>query len=373
MDASRGLLPDAGVSQKPSGLLPDWSNGSTDPQAPPYVLAGDSDLTVVGESHYQANLRRVTRDMDERARIEVCAVLVPEADNYYDPNAVSVWIEGHQVGHLSRDDAARYRPGLLRLQVEHDRPIALRGVVVGDEILGVFLRHDPVAFGIETAPMPRVHAGELRTGLSDAIATDAADDSYDLSWLSSLPLDTTQAIARLRQMLTEEKDPIDRHFMFHELEAALYGSRNAVPTALTEFDDTCRAHDSEMEVLRAAFLVKWGRVPWIQTYRQMCIRHQKAGDYAEALRWAERGLAIYGSDAARPEAIDDLRKRADENRRRLQPPAAVKPRRRVTLPTVAVQESLLCARCGTGFQRLRARGRKPSLCPTCRDDTAPPI
>jgi len=284
VDTFRALLPGAGVSQRPSGPLPDGSNGSTDPQPQPYLLAGDSDLPVVGESHYQANLRRVTRDVDERARIEVCAVLVPEADNYYDPNAVSVWIEGHQVGHLSRDDAARYRPGLLRLQVEHGRSIALRGVVVGDEILGVFLRHDPAAFGIETAPMPRIHAGELRTGLSNAIATDAVDSSYDLSWLGSLPLDTTQAIARLRQMLAEEEDPIDRHFMFNELEAALYGSRNAVPTALTEFDDACRAHDSEMEALRAAFLAKWGQIPWIQTYRQMCIRQQKAGEYAQGLR-----------------------------------------------------------------------------------------
>jgi hypothetical protein len=32
-------------------------------------------------------------------------VLLAERDNSYDPNAISVWIDGSQVGHLSRDDA----------------------------------------------------------------------------------------------------------------------------------------------------------------------------------------------------------------------------------------------------------------------------
>jgi hypothetical protein len=38
----------------------------------------------------------------------------------------------------------------------------------------------------------------MRTGLTDALATDAADDSYDLSWLSDLPADDIRAIKKLR-------------------------------------------------------------------------------------------------------------------------------------------------------------------------------
>jgi hypothetical protein len=40
--------------------------------------------------------------------------LAAEADNPDDANAVSVWVQGLKVGYLSRDDARRYRPGLLR-------------------------------------------------------------------------------------------------------------------------------------------------------------------------------------------------------------------------------------------------------------------
>jgi hypothetical protein len=49
----------------------------------------------------------------------------------------------------------------------------------------------------------------------------------------------------------------------------------------------------------------------------MAIRQQKAHDYSQALWWAERGLAIYGSDCARPETVEDLRSRAAKYRDKL--------------------------------------------------------
>jgi hypothetical protein len=45
--------------------------------------------------------------------------------------AVSVWVQGLKVGYLSRDDARRYRPGLLALEEGHGKPIALAGAIVG--------------------------------------------------------------------------------------------------------------------------------------------------------------------------------------------------------------------------------------------------
>lgn len=53
-----------------------------------------------------------------------------------------------------------------------------------------------------------------------------------------------------------------------------------------------------------------GQVPLLETYRQMAIRQQKAHNYSQALWWAERGIALYGNDCARPEAVEDLRSRA---------------------------------------------------------------
>jgi hypothetical protein len=68
---------------------------------------------------------------------------------------VAVWVQGLKVGHLSRANARRYRPGLLGLQRRYGQPVALSGVIVGGGIredgpgrLGVFLRHDPTDFGL---------------------------------------------------------------------------------------------------------------------------------------------------------------------------------------------------------------------------------
>ena len=65
-----------------------------------------------------------------------------------------------------------------------------------------------------------------------------------------------------------------------------------------------------MDGMRQAFIAKWGQIPLLETYQQMAIRQQKARNYDQALWWAERGLAVYGDDCARPEAVKDLRKRA---------------------------------------------------------------
>ena len=65
-----------------------------------------------------------------------------------------------------------------------------------------------------------------------------------------------------------------------------------------------------MDGIREAFLAKWGKVPLLETYRQMAIREQKAKHYEQALWWAERGITIYSDDCARPEAVEDLRQRA---------------------------------------------------------------
>lgn len=284
----------------------------------PYLLGGDISLSVVGESHYQLNLRRLAHDPHERVRIDIRAVLVAESENHYDPEAISVWIESLQVGHLSRDDAHTYRPGLLALEQAHSEGIALRGDIVGAETLGVFLRHNPADFGVDRARPARPHAGRLRTGLSEALATDVTDDSYDLAWMNALPADSSARVLLLRELLTKEPDPLDRHFIFDELEAALYKARNVIPSALSDFDQACREHDAEMQALRRAFIAKWGVVPVLTTYRQMCVRKMKAQKVAEALWWAERGIAVYGSDAARAEAVEDLKERAAEYRSKLQ-------------------------------------------------------
>jgi hypothetical protein len=91
---------------------PGWMHDGMEVQ----LYEGREDLEVVGEASYQDNLWRVVGgpgSPNDRVRMEVYAVLVAEPDNPYDANAVSVWVRGLKVGYLSRDDARRYRPGLL--------------------------------------------------------------------------------------------------------------------------------------------------------------------------------------------------------------------------------------------------------------------
>jgi hypothetical protein len=89
-------------------------------QGPPIraatLLRGYETLEVVGESFYQAALWQIVGGFTrERVREPCRAVLVPEPTNPHDANAVQVIVAGQLVGHLSRQDAAAYLPGLSRL------------------------------------------------------------------------------------------------------------------------------------------------------------------------------------------------------------------------------------------------------------------
>lgn len=276
--------------------------GAAAPSAPRTVTAtvytGDETLEVVGESHYQDALWEIVGGhRSEHVRHPVRAVLIPDPTNAYDKNAIEVQIQGSLVGFLSREAAVRYLPGLLRL-MEDCGFVALDGVIVGGGeradgpgSLGVFLDHDPADFGLSYAGDPD------------------GDDDYDFSWQANLSADDATAINQLRTLLEDERDLLDRHYMFNELEARLYKTRSASPSALKEFDAACLQHDQEMRVIRPALIKEFGTLPIIPMYRQASIRWQKAKGWQAAREWAERGIAFYGTDA-RPDIVEDLRKRS---------------------------------------------------------------
>lgn len=259
---------------------------------PVSVLGGRETLEVVGESYRQDALWRLSgRPQGERVRCGITAVLVPEPTNPVDPNAISVQIDGEHVGYLARETAQAYLPGLKQAMSSRQACIGLRGVIVGGGeypdgpgLLGVFLDHDPVDFGLEPA-------------------------SYESSWYSSLPEAERPAIAKLRELLGAESDPITRHFQFAELEARLYRARDLYESALAEYDEACVWHDAEMESICEAVMAKWREVPPLDTYRQMSIRQQKKHDWDACKWWAERGLTLYGRYNAPPDAVEDLIKR----------------------------------------------------------------
>ena len=292
------------------------------------VLGGAHDLEVVGECPYQATLWDLAGGRrPERVRVPVHAVLRPEYDNLHDVNAVAVLVDDRHVGRLCRADAALYRPGLLALRARRGRDVALRGEIAGGGRrdhgagpLGVWLSHDPADFGVAAlfpAPAPALR-GASRAGPTEALLADAgfgADDFDDLSWLRALPNDPAAAVAYLRRLLEEDPDPVGRHLLHGELEDRLYRARDA--GALGAYDAACRAHDAEMDVIRDALLATLDAVPVLDTYRQMAVRQQRAANWPEAVRWVERGLALYGGRAARPEAVTDLEARLAAYRRKL--------------------------------------------------------
>lgn len=366
-----------------------------------HVHTGDEDLEIVGEAHYQKALWAICGgSVGDRIRHRIVAVVIPEPQNTHDQNAISIQIDGQLVGYLASDVAVRYGPGLKDLMTRLGGYVALEGVIVGGGYyddgpgrLGVWLEHDPRDFGLEPrgrsarggpGTRPVADSGSMRTGFSEAWLTDVEDDSYDLSWLDALPEGDRPAIAMIRDLLAIDQDPIDRHFQFAELEARLYRCRDLYETALEEFDVACQLHDAEMERICSAFESKWGKIPLLETYRQMAIRQQKQKDWQACLWWAERGLALYGSAAAREDAVEDLLKRRNRAIDKLESPPKP-PARNPSAVAIAAElaeltdghpppdavlagesETLVCSQCESSFERVRVRGRKPLLCPDCR-------
>ena len=338
------------------------------------LVTGSVTLEVVGESHRQDALWNIVGGRStEHVRQGVVAVLIPETTNEYDPNAISVWVNGLQVGYLSRENAARYRPGLVALWQQHGKPIALEGAIVGGGrrpdgdigYLGVFLDHDPADFGLEQEHASQHQDAHVRTGRHEAGGWTAD--------LGDLPLDDVGAIKMLRRLLEEERGALARHFAFAELEHRLYRCRDVFTSALDEFDSTCEVHHQEMGEIRPALLAEFSGIPLLETYKQMCIRQQKAHDWNEVIAWAERGIEQYAGDALNPESTNDLKERSAHAAQKLNPATLRTTPSRAKDPSQTTTEELVCRRCACSFTRVVTRGRKPTLCPECHDadDAAP--
>ena len=119
------------------GLL-SWLFGTPTPAMGRRIVAqaelpgpGTFEIEVVGESHYQEALEQICGGRsEESARFVTTAVLVLDDDNPYDAKAVRMEIDGHVVGHMSRENARQYRKKLK--EAGHPRITAsCKAIIVG--------------------------------------------------------------------------------------------------------------------------------------------------------------------------------------------------------------------------------------------------
>ena len=371
-----GLFSSKKSATSPPAVTPTWTFGERPSWMVDGIQAslfyGPETLDVVGESFRQEELWSLAGALagvkrGGEVRAEVVALLVAEAGNPYDSNAVAVWIAGLQVGYISRESAPEIRRALLRLQVEKGGPIGVQGHIVGGgpgrENLGVFLDFDPADFGMAWIG---THASDhVRTGLSQAAGqTRTQHHRWDIVWDGG---ESPRHIADLRALLDTDSDPVFRHFVFAAVEDAFYRGREIGPEYLEQYDMTCEAHFSELPSTRAALKATLGVIPVVDTFRQAAIRWQKAHDFERSLTWATRGLDFYGDEPERAEEIVDLQKRAARCRNRMEPQPARNVSHARTASVAATEwEALTCQTCGKTFERARTRGRKPLECPDCR-------
>lgn len=70
-------------------------------------------VPVKGTDYYRDTIAEIAMNAPGKSALVYCAaVLVPEDSNPHDRNAVSVWVDGVQVGHLPREYAPEFRKRL---------------------------------------------------------------------------------------------------------------------------------------------------------------------------------------------------------------------------------------------------------------------
>ncbi|MHB1064028.1 MAG: hypothetical protein ACYC1Z_05975 [Georgenia sp.] len=132
-------------------------------------------VELIGE-HFQRHAFAeicTSHGMESGGEIVLDALVVPHRTNPYDPYAVSVHVDGLQVGFLEHDAAESYHPVLLRL-LDHGRIGVTRARIEAGHDDGIWSARVTIALGepdtIAPANLEPAHGVELPIGRSLRVA-----------------------------------------------------------------------------------------------------------------------------------------------------------------------------------------------------------
>ncbi len=119
------------ISARPPPLPDDGPRPAPASRGGAAVIIGDGKygFPVVGESHHDAALEQLAGGRtEEGVHVTCAALLLPQPDNPYDPDAVAVYIRSQEVGFLARNVAPEFLQALRA--GDYDRA-ACEAVIVG--------------------------------------------------------------------------------------------------------------------------------------------------------------------------------------------------------------------------------------------------
>jgi hypothetical protein len=113
-------------------------------------LPGTTEAQVVGETFYADAIRAV--QVGAQPGSDLRAMLMPEPNNPHDRNAVAVYLEGRQVGHLAAAVAEHVQPALLAFERAHDGQFAACPARIYSHSIG-----PQIVLFLDTGPLGLAH------------------------------------------------------------------------------------------------------------------------------------------------------------------------------------------------------------------------
>ena len=142
-------------------------------------VEGHDFLSVVGESHYQEALRRLSEGAPDGT---VTVMLAAEPDNQFDPSAVAVLApSGDKVGYLARELAARWQHALLTLGPQPCLA-QLRGGTSDKPHIGIVLQFGQLRQTLAEARRPRTRPQPTRPAIMGVPLIETAGRPHTALW-----------------------------------------------------------------------------------------------------------------------------------------------------------------------------------------------